>query len=84
MAGRDSTSEPAVPQARKTVVGYRPNGGRPNPLPQLTIKGRWLEQWGFVKGQSASQPVSQSASQPVSQSASQPVSQSALSPNRAN
>lgn len=67
MAGRDSTSEPAVPQARKTVVGYRPNGGRPNPLPQLTIKGRWLEQWGFVKGQSASQP----ASQPVSQSASQ-------------
>ncbi|WP_409072680.1 SymE family type I addiction module toxin [Pantoea hericii] len=67
MAGRDSTSEPAVPQARKSVVGYRPNGGRPNPLPQLTIKGRWLEQWGFVKGQ----PVSQSASQPVSQSASQ-------------
>ena len=55
MAGRDSTSEPAVPQARKSVVGYRPNGGRPNPLPQLTIKGRWLEQWGFVKGQPASQ-----------------------------
>ena len=54
MAGRDSTSEPAVPQARKTVVDYRPNGGRPNPLPQLTIKGRWLEQWGFVKGQPVS------------------------------
>ncbi|WP_457184445.1 SymE family type I addiction module toxin [Pantoea agglomerans] len=33
------------------MVGYRPNGGRPNPLPQLTIKGRWLEQWGFIKGQ---------------------------------
>lgn len=54
MAGRDSTSEPAVPQARKSIVGYRPNGGRPNPLPQLTIKGRWLEQWGFIRGQPVS------------------------------
>lgn len=54
MAGRDSTSEPAVPQARKSTVGYRPNGGRPNPLPQLTIKGRWLEQWGFIRGQPVS------------------------------
>ncbi|MDT0176104.1 SymE family type I addiction module toxin [Enterobacter sp. BRE11] len=33
------------------MVGYCPNGGRPNLLPQLTIKGRWLEQWGFIKGQ---------------------------------
>ncbi len=54
MAGTDSTSEPAVPQARKSIVGYRPNGGRPNPLPQLTIKGRWLEQLGFIKGQPVS------------------------------
>jgi toxic protein SymE len=54
MAGKDSTSEPAVPQARKSIIGYRPNGGRPNPLPQLTIKGRWLEQWGFIKGQPVS------------------------------
>lgn len=54
MAGKDSTSEPAVPQARKSIVGYRPNGGRPNPLPQLTIKGRWLEKWGFIKGQPVS------------------------------
>lgn len=54
MAGKDSTSEPAVPQARKSIVGYRPNGGRPSPLPQLTIKGRWLEQWGFIKGQPVS------------------------------
>ncbi|WP_337012979.1 SymE family type I addiction module toxin [Pantoea sp. AS142] len=51
MAGRDSMSEPAVSQARKSIVGYRPNGGGPNPLPQLTIKGRWLEQWGFIRGQ---------------------------------
>ena len=54
MAGTDSTSEPAVPQARKSIVGYRPNGGKPNPLPQLTIKGRWLEQWGFTRGQPVS------------------------------
>jgi len=54
MAGTDSTSEPAVPQARKSIVGYRSNGGRPNPLPQLTIKGRWLEQLGFIKGQPVS------------------------------
>ncbi|WP_072011707.1 SymE family type I addiction module toxin [Serratia sp. DD3] len=47
-------SEPATPQARKSIVGYRPNGGRPNPLPQLTIKGRWLEALGFNKGQPVS------------------------------
>jgi len=51
MARADSTSERVTSQARQSIVGYRPNGGRPNPLPQLTIKGRWLEQWGFVKGQ---------------------------------
>ncbi|WP_288653919.1 MULTISPECIES: SymE family type I addiction module toxin [Pantoea] len=32
-------------------VGYRPNKGQPNPLPQLTIKGRWLEALGFMTGQ---------------------------------
>ncbi|MCW0314808.1 Endoribonuclease SymE [Pantoea ananatis] len=32
-------------------VGYRPNRGQPNPLPQLTIKGRWLEALGFTTGQ---------------------------------
>ncbi|MDT0178001.1 SymE family type I addiction module toxin [Pantoea sp. RRHST58] len=32
-------------------VGYRPNRGQPNPLPQLTIKGRWLEALGFKIGQ---------------------------------
>lgn len=59
MARADSTSEPAVPQARKSIVGYRPNGGRPNPLPQLTIKGRWLEQWGFIIGHPVSIIVGQ-------------------------
>ncbi|MHA7848742.1 SymE family type I addiction module toxin [Serratia sp. D1N4] len=28
--------------------------GRPNPLQQLTIKGRWLEALGFTKGQPVS------------------------------
>ena len=32
-------------------MGYRPNGGRPNPLPQLTLKGRWLGELGFNAGQ---------------------------------
>lgn len=38
----------------KSIVGYSTNGGKPNPLPQLTIKGRWLEQWGFIRGQPVS------------------------------
>jgi len=41
-------------QARRYTVGYRPNGGRPNPSPQLTIKGKWLEQLGFSTGQPVS------------------------------
>ncbi|MBP1132005.1 MULTISPECIES: SymE family type I addiction module toxin [Serratia] len=51
MARADSTSEPAASQARKCIVGYRPNGGRPNPPPQLTLTGKWLEQCGFTTGQ---------------------------------
>lgn len=51
MARVDSTSEPATPQARKCIVGYRPNGGRPNPPPQLALTGKWLEQFGFTTGQ---------------------------------
>ena len=54
MSERDSTSEPATPLARRYTVGYRPNGGRPNPSPQLTIKGKWLEQLGFATGQPVS------------------------------
>ncbi|MCW6528578.1 SymE family type I addiction module toxin [Yersinia ruckeri] len=59
MAKQHHKSEPATPQARKCIVGYRPNGGRPNPLPQLTLKGRWLEALGFTHGQ----PVSITAEQ---------------------
>ncbi|MBP1018498.1 SymE family type I addiction module toxin [Serratia fonticola] len=51
MAKQHHKSEPATPQARKSIVGYRPNGGRPNPLPQLTLKGRWLGALGFTTGQ---------------------------------
>ncbi|MEB6334602.1 SymE family type I addiction module toxin [Serratia rhizosphaerae] len=35
----------------RSIVGYRPNGGRPNPLPQLTLTGKWLEPLGFTTGQ---------------------------------
>jgi len=35
-------------QARYYRVGYRPDRGQVNPLPQLTIKGRWLEALGLT------------------------------------
>ncbi|MHC5177062.1 SymE family type I addiction module toxin [Serratia rhizosphaerae] len=48
---RKPKSEPATPQARRHIIGYRPNGGRPNPPPQLTLTGKWLEPLGFTTGQ---------------------------------
>jgi len=51
MTERNSTS---APQARRYTVGYRPNGGRPNPSPQLKIKGNWLEKMGFTTGRPVS------------------------------
>ncbi|MCX8740041.1 type I toxin-antitoxin system SymE family toxin [Gilliamella sp. B2824] len=43
--------EPASqPNERFYTVGYVPQGTKPNPRPQLTIKGRWLEQFGFYVG----------------------------------
>ena len=38
------------PTERFYTVGYVPQGTKPNPRPQLTIKGRWLEQIGFYVG----------------------------------
>ena len=38
------------PTERFYTVGYMPQGTKPNPKPQLTIKGRWLEQFGFYVG----------------------------------
>ncbi|EPD6701369.1 SymE family type I addiction module toxin [Cronobacter dublinensis] len=45
------TTEAQEPQTHYYRVGYRPNQSRPNTLPQLTIKGRWLEALGFFTGQ---------------------------------
>ncbi|QCA03999.1 SymE family type I addiction module toxin [Pantoea vagans] len=45
------TTTVSASQAHYYKVGYRPNKGQPNPLPQLTIKGRWLEALGFTTGQ---------------------------------
>ena len=38
-------------QKHSLTVGYSPNSGQPNPRPQLTIKGYWLEVSGFTTGQ---------------------------------
>lgn len=46
-----TTTVASEPQTHYYRVGYRPNRGQPNPLPQLTIKGRWLEALGFETGQ---------------------------------
>ncbi|MBC8949420.1 SymE family type I addiction module toxin [Xenorhabdus sp. TS4] len=55
MAKRDSKAKPVTTKAQATqprhyTVGYRPNRGKPNPYPQLTIKGRWLAALGFTTG----------------------------------
>ncbi|WP_038905977.1 SymE family type I addiction module toxin [Dickeya zeae] len=55
MAGRDSKSEPRTTEVKQPqrhyTVGYVPNGMKGNPPPQLTLKGRWLEDLGFNTGQ---------------------------------
>ena len=38
------------PNERFYTVDYVPQGTKPNPRPQLTIKDRWLEQIGFYVG----------------------------------
>lgn len=48
---RTSTTAASESRAHYYRVGYQPNKGQPNPLPQLTIKGRWLEALGFTTGQ---------------------------------
>ncbi|MCG8156688.1 SymE family type I addiction module toxin [Brenneria goodwinii] len=44
-------SPDTLPPRRNFTACNRPNGGRPNPLPQLTIKGRSLKPLGFTTGQ---------------------------------
>ncbi|WP_288475350.1 SymE family type I addiction module toxin [uncultured Pantoea sp.] len=48
---RTPTTAASESRAHYYKMGYRPNKGQPNPLPQLTIKGRWLEALGFTTGQ---------------------------------
>ncbi|MDX5630937.1 MULTISPECIES: SymE family type I addiction module toxin [unclassified Brenneria] len=52
MAGKHSKSDGAVNKAAKTeryyIVGYAPQNGRPNPPSAINLKGRWLEESGFV------------------------------------
>ncbi|AVL74181.1 type I toxin-antitoxin system SymE family toxin [Providencia rettgeri] len=31
-------------------MGYAPNRGKPNPSPQLTFSGKWLNELGFTVG----------------------------------
>ena len=41
------------PRSRRSLtVGYSPNGGQPNPRPQLTIKGFWLGAFGVTRSAS--------------------------------
>ena len=48
--GKEPASQPN--ERFYTIGGYVPQGIKPNPRPQITIKGRWLEQIGFYAGQS--------------------------------
>ncbi|WP_421096107.1 SymE family type I addiction module toxin [Serratia fonticola] len=63
MAKHDSKSGTTVNKAPKTTrrytVGYSPNRGIKKPAPQLIIKGYWLEELGFLTGQSVTVNVEQ-------------------------
>ncbi|MCG8711115.1 type I toxin-antitoxin system SymE family toxin [Brenneria sp. 4F2] len=47
-------SDCAVNKVAKTeryyTVGFAPQNGRPNPPPAINLKGRWLEESGFMTG----------------------------------
>ncbi len=47
----ESRSAQAKKNTRYYTVGYVPNGGKPNALPALNLKGRWPHACGFVTGQ---------------------------------
>ncbi|TCL05027.1 SymE family type I addiction module toxin [Sodalis ligni] len=50
MANQYDTSEPVISQAlRQSVVGYAPDAYR---YPQVKLKGKWLQQAGFLTGMS--------------------------------
>ncbi|WP_343066793.1 SymE family type I addiction module toxin [Frischella japonica] len=54
MYAKSTTDKAPAPQLNERfyTIGYVPQGTKPNPKPQLTIKGRWLEQIGFYVGSS--------------------------------
>ncbi|WP_024109926.1 SymE family type I addiction module toxin [Dickeya dianthicola] len=51
LCGHQVSRQPASDYLRHYTVGYAPNGMKGNPPPQLTLKGRWLEDLGFNTGQ---------------------------------
>ncbi|EOI7706836.1 SymE family type I addiction module toxin [Providencia vermicola] len=44
------TAKDEVVKTRQYTVGYAPNRGKPNPSPQLTLSGKWLNELGFTVG----------------------------------
>ncbi|MFJ5481598.1 MULTISPECIES: SymE family type I addiction module toxin [Pectobacterium] len=40
----------ATKTARYYTVGYAPQNGKPNPPSAINLKGRWLEESGFMTG----------------------------------
>ncbi len=53
-------SSEAKIEPRYFSLGYIPNGGGPNVLPALNLKGRWLYECGFVTGQPVTKPLKRS------------------------
>lgn len=53
MAKRDCrvktpTTKEEVVKTRQYTVGCAPNRGKPNPSPQLTLSGKWLNELGLT------------------------------------
>lgn len=54
-----TTVNKAAKTTRRYTVGYTPNRGMKKPVPQLLIKGYWLEELGFLTGQSVTVNIEQ-------------------------
>ncbi|MFP1723837.1 SymE family type I addiction module toxin [Lonsdalea quercina] len=46
----DVTINKALKPERYYTVGYASHNGRPNPPSAINLKGRWLEESGFMTG----------------------------------
>lgn len=51
MAAQHHKSEPVTPQARRYTVGYIRDARKFQPSPSITLKGRWMADFGFSTGQ---------------------------------